>query len=280
AGASISGSVVDTSTPAVPIPYADVAVQTPSGTRVASGEADQNGNYTLSNLPAGTFVVAFQGTDGGAFVSSWWQNSSKLSSATRIKVALGATITGINGTMAPAYLTPGHPTISGSATVGSTLTAKPGNWKPTDTTFVYQWNRDGTPIVGATASTYVPVNADAGHKLSVTITGDRYHFNDVTVTSPSTKLVTGGTLSAPVPQIVGTPTRGATLTAVPGSWGPGTVVLSYHWSRAGTRISGATNATYIVTKADAGKAITVSVTGTEPGFTTTTQTSTPTTPAS
>jgi hypothetical protein len=280
AGATISGTVVDTGTPPAPIAYAIVEAHTSSGAYVASTEADQNGNYTLANLPAGTFVVEFDGTDGGAYVSSWWQNASKLSAATRIKVALGATITGIDGSMAPAYLTPGHPTISGAAKVGSTLTSKPGNWKPSDTTFVYQWNRDGSPITGATAATYVPVNADAGHTLSVTITGDRYHFNDVTVTSPSTKVVTGGTLTAPVPQIVGTPVRGSTLSIVPGTWGPGTVTLSYRWSRAGNKIAGATNPTYTVTKADAGKTITVSVTGSELGFTTTTQTSLPTTPAS
>jgi hypothetical protein len=280
AGATISGTVVDTSTPAVPIPYGIVLLLTPGGTQVASTEADQNGNYTLSNLPAGTFVVEFAGTDGGAYVSSWWQNASKRSSATRIKVARGATITGIDGTMAPAYLTPGNPTITGSAQVGSTLTADPGKWKPSDTTFTYQWNSDGTPIAGATASTYIPVNADAGHTLSVTVTGDRYHFNDVTVTSKSTKVVTGGTLSTSTPQIVGTPTRGSTLTAVPGTWGPGTVVLSYHWSRAGSKISGATDPTYTVTKADAGKQITVSVTGSETGFTSATETSAPTAPAS
>ncbi len=280
AGATISGTVVDTATPAVPIPYAIVEVLTPNGTYVLSNEADANGNYTLTNVPAGTFVVEFDGTDGGAYTSSWWKNASKLSSATKIKVTLGGAVTGIDGTMAPAYLTPGHPTISGSVKVGSTLTANPGKWKPSDTTFVYQWNRDGSPIPGATNATYVPVNDDAGHTLSVTITGDRYHFNDVTVTSASTKVVTGGTLTAPVPQIVGTPSRGATLTVVTGSWGPGAVALSYHWSRGGTRISGATNPTYTVTKADAGKTITVSVTGAEPGFDTATQTSSPTSPAS
>ena len=280
AGATISGSVVDTSTPAVPIPYAIVEVLTPGGTYVASTEADENGNYVLSGVPAGTYVVEFDGTDGGAFVSSWWRNASKLSAATRITIALGASISGINGTMAPAYLTPGHPTITGSAKVGSTLTANPGKWKPSDTTFTYQWNRDGVPISGATAVTYEAANADAGHKLSVTVTGDRYHFNDVTVTSASTKTIGGGVLVAPVPQIVGTPTRGATLTAVPGTWGPGTVALTYQWRRGGTKIPGASGSTYVVTKTDAGKRLTVSVTGVEVGFATTTETSSPTAPAS
>jgi hypothetical protein len=91
---------------------------------------------------------------------------------------------------------------------------------------------------------------------------------------------TGGILTAPVPQIVGTPTRGTTLTAVAGTWGPGTVALTYRWSRAGAKIGGATSATYVVTRADAGKTITVTITGTEPDFITTTQTSAPTTPAS
>jgi hypothetical protein len=282
AGATISGTVTDTGTPSAPIAGADVWAETTKGTFITEAFADENGNYTISNVPAGTVVVKFAGTEGGAYTPSYWQNASKLSAAKRITVAAGATVTGIDGTNAPAFMTPGKPKISGKAVVGSTITANPGKWKPMDedTTFTYQWNRDGAAISGAVGSTYVPVNADAGHSLTVSVTGDHYDYNDVTATSAPTRVVTGGTLTAAIPQITGTPSRGSVLTAAPGSWGPGTVALTYHWSRDGTRIGGATNSTYTVTKADSGKQLTVTVTGTETGFTTASATSLPTAAAS
>ena len=49
--------------------------------------------------------------------------------------------------------------------------------------------------------------------------------------------------------------------------------LSYQWKRGGTAISGATSATYKTVSADAGKAITVTVTGTKAGYTTLSKTS-------
>ena len=62
------------------------------------------------------------------------------------------------------------PTISGTAQVGQTLTATTGTWTNSPTSFTYQWNRAGTPIAGATASTYVPVTADIGNTLTVSVT--------------------------------------------------------------------------------------------------------------
>ena len=75
------------------------------------------------------------------------------------------------------------------------------------------------------------------------------------------------------PTITGTAKVGQTLTAVPGTWSPAPVALSYQWKRGGTAISGATSATYKTVSADAGKAITVTVTGTKAGYTTLSKTS-------
>lgn len=69
------------------------------------------------------------------------------------------------------------PTVSGTTSVGQTLTASPGTWQAVLTTFSYKWLRCDaigsgcTPIAGATAQTYVPVAADSGHRLSVAVTG-------------------------------------------------------------------------------------------------------------
>jgi hypothetical protein len=79
--------------------------------------------------------------------------------------------------------------------------------------------------------------------------------------------VTGGILTPAVPQISGSLVRGQTLTVTPGTWAPGTVALTYRWSRNGSRIGGATSATYVLAKADVGKTITVTITGSETNYT-------------
>ncbi len=72
-------------------------------------------------------------------------------------------------TSPPANTSP--PTISGTLSVGSTLTAKPGDWTNNPTSFSYQWavcNASGvscTAIPGATGSTYNLGSSDVGHTI-------------------------------------------------------------------------------------------------------------------
>ena len=61
-----------------------------------------------------------------------------------------------------------NPTVGAAPSVGDTLTAVPS---PAQATVTYQWNRDGVAISGATAASYTVAAEDAGHKLSVTVTG-------------------------------------------------------------------------------------------------------------
>ena len=89
------------------------------------------------------------------------------------------------------------PTISGTASVGSTLTASPGTWTGSGITFTYEWRRcdtsgaNCTTITGATGTTYVVANEDAGHTIRVAVTAtDATGPN--TVTSAQTSTVTGG----------------------------------------------------------------------------------------
>lgn len=79
--------------------------------------------------------------------------------------------------------------------------------------------------------------------------------------------------STPTPVINGTPRSGQTLTVAPGNWAPMGVNLKTQWKRAGYVISGATTGTYVVLATDAGKAITVTVTGSKSGYATTARTS-------
>ena len=48
--------------------------------------------------------------------------------------------------------------------VGTVASCTTGNWVGTPTSYAYQWQRNGTAIGGATASTYTLVSADTGGK--------------------------------------------------------------------------------------------------------------------
>jgi peptidoglycan hydrolase-like protein with peptidoglycan-binding domain len=79
--------------------------------------------------------------------------------------------------------------------------------------------------------------------------------------------------TAPTPTVSGTTTVGKKLTAKAGTWGPGTVELSYQWYRGSTAISSATAASYVLQPADAGQAVRVSTTGTKASYTSISRTS-------
>jgi hypothetical protein len=72
-------------------------------------------------------------------------------------------------------------------------------------------------------------------------------------------------LAGPVPTITGTRKVGYTLTTVPGTWGPAPVTLRYQWYRSGVAITGATAKAYLLSGLDAGKQISVRVTGSKTG---------------
>ena len=64
----------------------------------------------------------------------------------------------------------GPPTISGSGEPGSTLTCSQGTWSGSPTGFSFQWYRDGTPIAGATSSTYTVQTSDEGLTITCAVT--------------------------------------------------------------------------------------------------------------
>jgi hypothetical protein len=185
--------------------------------------------------------------------------SSSRTSATKAVVAMRLTATPT-------------PTISGTGAVGKTLIAVGGAWGPSPVTLEYRWYRNGVLIAEATASTYKLTVADAGKAITVRVTGNKTGYTTVAKTSAA-KAVAKQLTATPTPTISGTGVVGKTLTAVAGTWGPSPVTLKYRWYRNGAAISDATAGTYKLTVADAGKAITVRVTGNKTGYTTIAQTS-------
>ncbi|MEU5099301.1 hypothetical protein [Streptomyces sp. NPDC020996] len=81
------------------------------------------------------------------------------------------------------------PAVSGTAKVGSTLTAKNGSWSVKPTAYSYQWYRGSTAISGATSATYKLTSADKGRKIKVRVKGTRTSFTSGTAYSPATGTV-------------------------------------------------------------------------------------------
>lgn len=110
-------------------------------------------------------------------------------------------------TSAPVLIGPGSaviasapPQISGRTQVGQQLSSTTGSW-PDKTKVTYQWLRNGTPISGATASTYTLQMADAVTRISVRTTGTLAGrtpgtATSSTVTVPKAKSTTTAKLSA------------------------------------------------------------------------------------
>jgi hypothetical protein len=142
-----------------------------------------------------------------------------------------------------------EPRITGSATVGSTLSATQGSWSGSPTSFAYQWvrcPRDGglptgancAAIGGATTSRYVVANADVGLRLRVRVTATNLDGSS-TAASNATARVPAPDAGRPVnvqpPTLSGTPAQGQTLRVSPGTWnGVQPITFTFEWLRCDT----------------------------------------------
>jgi hypothetical protein len=168
------------------------------------------------------------------------------------------------------------PVVSGIAAVGQTLTATRGTWTNNPTAYALQWERCNsageacTVIGGATGTTYVLTDADAGSTLRFVV-GARNTFGMTTAASATTAVVpVPAPTNTALPTISGVVTQGQTLTAAPGTW-TGNPTFTYQWRRcdaaggACVDVVGSSGSTYLLGPADAGFTIRVAVTGTNTG---------------
>jgi lysophospholipase L1-like esterase len=82
------------------------------------------------------------------------------------------------------------PRVTGTASVGSTLTAENQTWAGGGITYTYQWQRGTTDISGSTSRTYVAQAGDAGSTLRCVITGTNANGNS-SFTTANTAIVGG-----------------------------------------------------------------------------------------
>lgn len=67
------------------------------------------------------------------------------------------------------------PAVTGTPTVGNTLSCTTGTWTNSPTSYAYQWLRDGSSISGATSSSYALQEADEGEMVSCLVTATNAH---------------------------------------------------------------------------------------------------------
>jgi hypothetical protein len=79
------------------------------------------------------------------------------------------------------------PAITGTKTVGQTLTCSTGTWSKSPT-YSYQWLRDGSPIIGATTSTRVLAAGDAGKLMSCTVKATKSGVSAVATSAQTTAI--------------------------------------------------------------------------------------------
>ena len=188
-----------------------------------------------------------------------------------------------NATAKVTYIKPfllARPVVSGTLTVGETLSASTGTWENLPTGYAYTWKRciDGayascSVIAGATGATYTLVPADDTRYMRVSVTATNSGGSTLSITSNATARIT---YPKPVltarPVISGTPMVGQTLTVNAGSWDNLPTSYAYTWQRCSdgtlsscTNIAGATQSTYQPVSADLTRYLRVSVTAINSG---------------
>ena len=269
-GSTVAGTltqnVAGVVTPAVDT---DVTVYDLDGFEIGWTWTDDLGKYRIAGLAAGTYKVGFSefGSETSAtLVPEYYNDVYTLAGAKSLVIGAGVAVTGINAEVSTvAHVNAVTPTITGTKKVGYALTANPGPWGPGTVTFKYQWYRSGVAITGATLKTYLLTGTDAADTMTVKVTGSKTGYSSRARTSVATVAIAPG-LTAPTPTITGTKKVGYTLTANPGTWGPGAVTLKYQWYRSGVAISGGTAKTYKLVSTDRYDTIKVRVLGIKTGY--------------
>ena len=162
----------------------------------------------------------------------------------------------------------GAPVVTGTASEDQTLTANTASIADADGlgAFSYQWQRNGSNIAGATASTYLLGDADVGTNIRVVVS-----YTDARGTAESLTSAAAGPIAnvndAPsgAPVVIGTATEDQTLTANTASIADadGLGAFSYQWQRNGANVVGATASSYLLGDADVGTNIRVVVSYTD-----------------
>jgi hypothetical protein len=235
----------------VPPPPANTTPPTVTGTpRLGATLTASTGSW--SGAPTG-FTFQWERCDAqvsactaidGAIAEEYFLTPADLGSRVRVVVAAsnaGGTVSAASAATSivvpepPANLTP--PTIAGTPRESEPLLADPGSWSGSPTVYAYQWQRStdgGSSWIDLSSSgpTYVPVSADVGAILRVTVTASNAG-GSTSAASAETPQIAPAAVPAPItaPAITGIAQEGGELTASEGTWTGSPSSFEFQWER-------------------------------------------------
>lgn len=167
-GGEISGIVTDAWTHAPVSRVYVVAVGLGGG---FAGVADTNasGEYTIPGLANGEYKITFINSP---YIVQYYDDEPSMASSNPVTAHQGSTTPGIDAALVRKEpVNTATPVVSGTAAVGQTLSCSTGTWTGEPTlTYSYAWLRNGSPIPGASTSTYGVQVADQGTGLTCQVT--------------------------------------------------------------------------------------------------------------
>jgi len=163
-------------------------------------------------------------------------------------------------------LSAGTPTISGTAALGSKLTARISAKPSSGLSYNFLWKAGGEQIGGNTQTLTISDAGQIGKKITVTVTVAKDGYKSVTKTSAATKALAQGTFKGKTPVVSGSRVVGNTLTITQPTWGPSGTSYSYTWLRNGKTIPNQTGGSYTLTGADRGKLIDARISASLSGY--------------
>ena len=225
---------------------------------------------------SGTECIAIEGATAQSYTISSTEEGSTLrvlvtatgpGGQTQAASALSAAV----GAGAPSEL--GPPAITGSPTVGQALDGDAGEWGGGEEQTAYQWeacNQAGTEcqtIPGADQGEFTPEGGYVGDTLRLRVGVSNAQGSVTALSAASSPVQAASMLSnTAAPLIEGEAAIGGTLTATPGGWlGNEAISYTYQWQRCDLygadceAISGADEASYAPSEADAGHTLRVLV---------------------
>jgi hypothetical protein len=200
-----------------------------------------NGTWTGTPLVF-NYQWKANGTNVGSAVNTYTPTSAdigKTITCTVTAVNAGgstpATSAGVGPVTSGAPVNTVAPAISGTAQVGATLTATPGTWTNSPTSYAYQW-KSGGANVGSNSSTYVPVTGDIGNTITVTVTATNAQGSTPATSAATSAVLPAAPTNTVLPVITGTPQVGSVLTVSDGTWTGSPTSFSYQWYADGSPV--------------------------------------------
>jgi hypothetical protein len=237
-------------------------------------DCDASGNNCSSITGATTDAYKLQGSDVGSTIVAVVTGSNDGGAVPAASTAYGPIVP-------PPPVNSGSPAITGTPQQGDTLLVSNVAWS-NNPIVTYAWedcsNSSGTncsTIGGATSTTYTLQASDVGKYVIATVTGTNPGGHLSVSSAPTGQVLIAAPVDTIAPGIAGTAQEGATLTASAGAW-EYSPTYKYAWEdctnsaeTSCSNIAGATSSTYTQQASDVNSYVSVTVTATNAGGTTT-----------